>query len=116
MNVIVNKKHLGLVYKDDIYKDINIGDKLKGIVKKIRKDNKLDISLTQIGYRSIEPNAQLILDALNDNSGFIPLHDKSSPEAIKQELQMSKKAFKKAIGALYKARKIEIKPEGICLK
>ena len=116
MNVIVNKKHLGLVYKDDIYKDINIGDKLKGIVKKIRRDNKLDISLTQIGYRSIEPNAQLILDALNDNSGFIPLHDKSSPEAIKQELQMSKKAFKKAIGALYKARKIEIKPEGICLK
>jgi predicted RNA-binding protein (virulence factor B family) len=115
MNVIVNNKHLGLVFKDDIFKDISVGDRLKGIVKKIRHDNKLDISLSQIGYRNIEPNAQHILKVLNDNSGFIPLYDKSSPEDIKEQLQMSKKSFKKAIGSLYKDRVITIDTNGITL-
>ena len=115
MNVIVNKKHLGLVFKDEIYKDISVGDRLKGIVKKVRHDNKLDISLSQIGYRNIEPNAQFILNALKDNSGFIPLHDKSNPEDIKAQLQMSKKSFKKAIGSLYKERLISIGEDGITL-
>lgn len=115
MNVIVNKKHLGLIFKDAIYKDLNIGDKFKGIVKKIRHDNKIDITLGQIGYRNIEPNAQLILDALEDNSGFINLTDKSSPDDIRDQLQMSKKNFKKAVGSLYKQRLIEIKPDGIHL-
>ncbi len=116
MNVIVNNQHLGLVYKDDIFKDIQVGDRLKGIVKKVRHDNKLDISLRQIGYRNIEPTAQQIINHLKDNSGFLPLHDKSAPEDIKDQLQMSKKAFKKSIGSLYKARKIDIKPDGIYLK
>lgn len=116
MNVIVNKRHLGLVYKDNIFKDIHVGDRLKGIIKKVRKDNKLDISLSQIGYRNIEPNAEAILNILNDNSGFLALHDKSSPEDIKAQLQMSKKSFKKAIGTLYKERKIDIRQDGIYLK
>lgn len=115
MNVIVNKKHLGLVFKDDIFKDISVGDRLKGIVKKVRQDNKLDILLSQIGYRNIEPNAEIILKELNDNSGFIPLHDKSDPDDIKHQLQMSKKSFKKAIGALYKERLITIESDGIRL-
>ncbi|MUU76967.1 CvfB family protein [Winogradskyella endarachnes] len=116
MNVIVNKTHLGLIFNDDIYKDISVGDRLKGIVKKVRPDNKLDISLNQIGYRNIEPNAEFILNELHDNGGFIPLHDKSNPEDIKHQLQMSKKSFKKAIGSLYKERQIEIKDDGIHLK
>ena len=115
MNVIVNKKHLGLVFKDDIFKDISVGDRLKGIVKKVRQDNKLDILLSQIGYRNIEPNAEIILKELNDNSGFIPLHDKSDPDDIKHQLQMSKKSFKKAIGALYKECLITIESDGIRL-
>ena len=115
MNVIVNKKHLGLIYKDNIFQDLSIGDKLKGIVKKIRKDNKLDISLGEIGYRNIEPNAEAIMIALEDNSGFLNLTDKSSPEDIKEILQMSKKSFKKAIGSLYKQKLITIKEDGIYL-
>ncbi len=115
MNVIVNKTHSGLIYKDSIFKDLSIGDKLKGIVKKIRPGNKLDISLGKIGYRNIEPNAELIMKELEDNSGFLKLTDKSDPEAIKEQLQMSKKNFKKAIGALYKQHLIEIKPDGIYL-
>ena len=106
---------LGLVFNDDIYKDISVGDRLKGIVKKVRHDNKLDISLSQIGYRNIEPNAELILKELEDNSGFLPIHDKSSPEEIKDMLQMSKKTFKKAIGSLYKDRLITIEENGIRL-
>ena len=106
----------GLVFKDEIYKDISVGDRLKGIVKKIRSGNKLDISLSQIGYRNIEPNAQFVLTELEDNNGFLPLNDKSSPEDIKDAMQMSKKSFKKAIGSLYKERQIEIKEDGIYLK
>jgi len=116
MNVIVNGVHSGLIYKDNIYQDISVGDKLKGIVKKIRPGNKLDIALGQIGYRSIEPNADKILEELKDNSGFLPLNDKSTPNEIKDALEMSKKSFKKAIGNLYKQKLILIKEEGIYLK
>jgi uncharacterized protein len=115
MNVIVNKTHTGLIYNDSIFTDLSVGDKLKGIVKKIRPGNKLDISLGQIGYRNIEPNAERILHELHDNSGYLNLSDKSSPEEIKDLLQMSKKNFKKAVGTLYKQRQIEIKPDGIYL-
>ena len=115
MNVIVNKVHSGLIYKNEIFRDLSIGDQLKGIVKKVRRNNKLDISIGQIGYRNIEPNAQLILTELEDNSGFIGLTDKSSPDEIKEQLQMSKKSFKKAIGALYKQRLISLKEDGIYL-
>ncbi len=115
MNVIVNKTHIGLIYKNNIFSDLSVGDKLKGIVKKIRPGNKLDISLGQIGYRNIEPNAERILHELQDNSGFINLTDKSSPEAIKDLLQMSKKNFKKAVGSLYKQKLIEIKSDGLYL-
>ena len=116
MNVIVNKMHLGLIFNQDLFKDISVGDKLKGIVKKIRPGNKLDITLDKIGYRNIEPNAQLILEyLLNDENGFIKLTDKSSPEAIKSILQMSKKSFKKAVGTLYKQRRIRIELDGIYL-
>ncbi|SFD35344.1 CvfB family protein [Algibacter pectinivorans] len=115
VNVIVNKKHIGLIYKDSIFRDLSVGDKLKGIVKKIRPGNKLDITLGQVGYRNIEPNADRIMKALQDDNGFLNLTDKSSPEAIKDALQMSKKNFKKAVGTLYKKRLIEIKSDGIYL-
>ncbi|NRA93795.1 MAG: GntR family transcriptional regulator, partial [Psychroserpens sp.] len=115
MNVIVNKTHHGLIYKDHIFQELSIGDELKGIVKKIRRNNKLDISLQKIGYRNIEPNAQKILDILNDNDGYLDLNDKSDPELIKDQLEMSKKSFKKAIGSLYKQRLITIESNGIRL-
>ena len=114
-NVIVNEIHQGLIYNDNVFQDISVGDKLKGIVKKIRPGNKLDISFGQIGYRNIEPNAEKIMHHLHDNSGFINLTDKSNPDDIKAELQMSKKSFKKAIGTLYKQRQITIKEDGIYL-
>lgn len=115
-NVIVNQKYLGLVYEDEIFQKINAGDQMKGYVKKVRPDNKIDITLQKHGYRGIEPNAQTILNVLKAEGGFLPLHDKSSPEAIKEILQLSKKNFKKAIGTLYKQRKITIESDGISLR
>jgi len=115
MNVIVNKQHTGLIYKDSIFQELSIGDRLKGVVKKIRPGNKLDIGLGEIGYRNIEPNAKKILEVLKDHSGFLTLHDKSAPETIKDALGMSKKNFKKAIGTLYKEKKIKIESDGIRL-
>jgi predicted RNA-binding protein (virulence factor B family) len=115
MNVIVNEKHTGLIFKQELFQDISIGDRMKGYVKKIRPDNKLDIGLGKIGYRNIEPNAETIIKELEDNSGYLNLTDKSNPEEIKEILQMSKKSFKKAIGTLYKQRMIEIKDDGIYL-
>ncbi|MEZ4792281.1 MAG: S1-like domain-containing RNA-binding protein [Gelidibacter sp.] len=115
MNVIVNNIHSGLIFNDDIYKELSIGDRMKGTVKKIRPGNKLDISLGKIGYRNIEPNAETILHELEDHGGFLNLTDKSHPDDIKDLLQMSKKNFKKAVGSLYKQRLIDIKDDGIYL-
>ena len=113
--VIINNKHKGLVYANEIFKKVAVGDKLKGYIKNIRPDNKIDVSLQPIGYESLEPAANLIYEKLVSNGGVLSLHDKSDPEDIKKMLQMSKKTFKKGIGALYKERKIEIGPESIKL-
>ncbi|APG59235.1 CvfB family protein [Christiangramia salexigens] len=115
-NVIINQLHLGLIYHDEVFKPMNLGDAMQGYIKKIREDNKLDITLQRPGYRSIEPNAQKILDALKAAGGFIDVSDKSDPEEIKSRLHMSKKSFKKAAGSLYKQRLINIGEEGIELK
>jgi hypothetical protein len=116
INVIINGKHKGIIYEDEVYQDLRVGDRLEGVIKKIRSDNKIDVSLQKIGFKNIAPNAQKILTALEDNNGYLLLTDKSNPETIKQVLQMSKKNFKKAIGALYKERKIDLRDDGIYLK
>ena len=113
--VIVNNKHKGLVYFNEVFKKISIGDVIPGVIKAIRGDNKIDISLQPLGQKILEPAANKILETLKHHKGFLPLNDKSNPEVIKDELQMSKKTFKKGLGTLYKARKIEIKSDGIYL-
>jgi len=116
INVIINGKHKGLLYKDEVYDDsIRTGDKLRGFIKTIRPDNKIDVSLQMQGYENVEPNAEKILGELKANRGFLRLNDNSHPEDIKVVLKMSKKTFKKAIGALYRDRLIDIKEDGIYL-
>lgn len=116
INVIINEKHKGLLYKDEVYDDsIRTGDRMRGFIKNIRPDNKIDVSLQKQGYESIEPNAEKILDELRASRGFLRLNDNSHPEDIKTVLKMSKKTFKKAIGSLYKEKLIEIKEDGIYL-
>lgn len=113
-SVIVNNIHKGLLFRNEIFKELNIGDKIIGFVKNIREDNKLDISIQRIGYEYFNDcNSELIFHKLVENEGFLPVTDKSSPEEIRRQFGISKKAFKKSIGALYKQRKITILPEGI---
>lgn len=112
-NVIINGKHKGLIYVDDIFEDIRTGDEIKAFIKNIRDDKKIDVVLQIPGYQSIEPNANYILEELKMAGGFLPLHDKSDPEEIKNELGLSKKSFKKAIGTLYKDKQIIIREDGI---
>ena len=116
INVIINQQHKGLVYKDEVYDDsIRTGDKMKGYIKTIRPDGKIDVSLRILGFENIEPNSEIILNELRASRGFLRLNDNSNPEDIKTVLKMSKKTFKKAIGLLYKEKLIEIKDDGIHL-
>lgn len=116
INVIINGTHKGLVYKNEVYDDkIRPGDKTKGYIKMIRPDGKIDVTLHRVGLEGIEENAQVVLDELKANKGFLRLNDHSNPEDIKTILKMSKKTFKKAVGTLYKKKLIEIKDDGIYL-
>jgi hypothetical protein len=110
---IVNNRYDGLIYRNEVFQPVDIGQQLKAYVKKIREDGKLDLELQPPGYSKVAPNAEHILKALEDHQGWLPLTDKSSPEEIKNKLGMSKKTFKKAIGDLYKKRLIELKKDGI---
>jgi predicted RNA-binding protein (virulence factor B family) len=116
INVIINGTHKGLVYKNEVYDDkIRPGDKTKGYIKMIRPDGKIDVTLHRVGVEGIEENAQVVLDELKASKGFLRLNDNSDPEDIKTILKMSKKTFKKAVGALYRQKLIEIKDDGIYL-
>ena len=115
-SVIVNNKHKGLIYRNEIFRELKIGDQLNGFVNKIRKDNKIDISLQAIGYTNFkDANSELIFNKLTENKGFLAVTDKSTPEEIYAQFGISKKAFKKSIGDLYKQRKIILQDDGIIL-
>lgn len=115
-SVIINNEHEGLIYENEVFKPINIGDELKGYVKKVREDNHIDISLQPIGYRKFnDVNSNLVIAELNKNGGFLPLNDKSSPQEISSTFGLSKKAFKKAIGFLYKNKVISLEETGVKL-
>lgn len=105
VNVIIENKYKGLVFADEVFKDLKLGTKTKAYIKQVRPDGKIDVILKKQGVESIDDDAQLILKELKANNGFLGLHDKSHPEEIKTILQMSKKAFKRAVGALYRERK-----------
>ena len=115
INVIINEKHRGLAYKNEVYEDVKPGVRMKGYIKNVRPDGKIDVSLRKLGVEAIEPSSQLILDELKSNRGFLGLNDNSHPEDIKTVLKMSKKVFKKAVGNLYRQKLIDIKEDGIYL-
>ena len=113
INVIINNIHKGLIYHNELFAKVNIGDIKKGYIKNIREDNKIDVQLQKQGYGNVEPSAQIILEKLKANGGFLELTDASAPEDIAKQLEMSKKTFKKAIGSLYKHHLINIEQMGI---
>ncbi len=115
-NVVVNKKYLGLIYTSDVFKKLYPLSDEMGYIKTIREDGKIDVTLQKQGFvQNIDEFKQKILDKLEENYGLLYLTDDSSLEEIKEELQMSKKNFKKAIGGLYKENVIEILEDKIKL-
>ena len=114
--VIINNKHTGLIYKNQIFQPVHVGEHLRAWVKGIRDHDKIDLMLQPMGYRNVIDSVEaMILKGLHNNDGFLPLTDKTDPEVIADKLQCSKKNFKKAVGALYKKGRIKIEDEGIRL-
>ena len=115
-NVVVNNLYKGLVYENETFRRLAWGDTTIGYVKLIRDEGKIDISLQPLGFlKTLEPNQKAILDKLHQSGGTLNLSDSSDPIEIQEVLEMSKKAFKKAIGVLYKDKKIIIKDDSIVL-
>ncbi len=114
-NAIIDNKYGGLLYKSELIQPIQIGDQMKGFVKKMREDGKVDLSLYKQGFEQVDSSAQKIIDLLKSNGGNSSLNDKSAPEDIFEALQISKKSFKKAAGLLYKKRIISIDKNGMKL-
>jgi hypothetical protein len=114
--VIVNHRHAGLLYRDEIGNRLNIGDRLTGYVRRIRADHKLDVTLRQGAVTELDAAKGKIMAALTKGGGILPLHDHSPPAAIEAALGMSKKQFKKAVGGLYKAGLITLSDRGLALK
>lgn len=112
---IINNEHWGILYENEVFEQLAKGLKIKGFIKKVRTDNKIDLSLHPLGYVKVDPLTQMILDELNKEGGFIPISDKSDAEDVYRVFGISKKSFKQALGALYKRRIITITPEGIRL-
>lgn len=112
---VVDHRYYGMMYLNETYQKLFIGDTCKGYIMRIREDGKIDLSLKKPGHASIPKSAEVILYRLNKSGGFIPCHDKSSPEEIRKMFSMSKKEFKRAVGNLYKKRLIELKDNGIGL-
>jgi predicted RNA-binding protein (virulence factor B family) len=114
--VIVNQVHQGLVYKNEVFTHLHIGQMIEeGFVKKIREDNKLDIGIGKQGVEKLDDDQVKLIQLLKLHKGFLPYHDKSSPEDIYAFFGISKKAFKMNVGILYKAKKITIEDWGIRL-
>lgn len=112
---IVNGAHWGMIFSSDVFGKLFIGKRLKAFIKNVRPDGKIDLSLQKIGVSKMDDLSEKIIDLLNKKDGFLPLNDKSSPDAIFSVFRTSKGTFKKSIGGLYKSGKITIEKDGIKL-
>ena len=113
--IVVEQKHLGMIYKNEVFKDIRLGDEFVGYVRNIREDLKIDVSMNSAAIDEIEILSNKIYEKLLKEKGIINISDKSNPDEIYNMFQVSKKAFKRAIGVLYSERKIKINPASIVL-
>ncbi len=113
---VINNQYFGMLYLNETYQDLAIGDSCTGYIMRLRDDKKIDLTLKKPGYLSVQGSARQIVTILKEAGGFIPCHDKSSPEDIKKVFSMSKKEFKRAVGGLYKKRILTLQKNGISLK
>lgn len=112
---IINGIHKGLIYHNDVFTDIAIGDAVKGYVKLVRENNLIDLSLQKVGFKHVLSSTEKILKYLVEHDGYLELTDKSSPDLIERRFDMSKATYKKSIGILYRQRKVTLHPDGVRL-
>ncbi|NAX29543.1 GntR family transcriptional regulator, partial [Vibrio sp. V37_P2S8PM304] len=112
---IIDGKHWGMIFSSDVFGKVFIGKRLKGYIKELRPDGKINLSLQKVGVAKMDDLSEKVLDLLEKKGGFLPLNDKSSPEAIFAAFRTSKGTFKKTIGGLYKQGRIVIEKDGIRL-
>ena len=112
---LINRNHAGMIYSNEVFQQLRIGQQLKGYINKIREDQKIDLILQQSGYQGVDAVTQNILGIIQEHGGKVAVTDKSPPDDIYALFSVSKKVFKKAIGALYKKRIVRIEPDGISL-
>ncbi len=112
---LINRMHAGMIYSNEVFQQLQIGQQVKGYIHKVREDKKIDLILQQAGYQGVDGVSQAILDIIQEHGGNISVTDKSPPDDIYALFSVSKKVFKKAIGALYKKRIIRIDADGIYL-
>lgn len=114
-SVIVDQRHSGVLYHNEVFQPLRKGDRVTGYIKKVRDDEKIDVILQKPGYEKVDTISQTIIDKLKQTGGFLAVTDKSDPDEIYALFRISKKTFKKAIGGLYKDRTISIEGNGIRL-
>lgn len=114
-NAIVESQHRGMLYHANLSAPLRPGDALQAYVSAVRPDDKIDLTLDRAGYVRVKPLSEQILQALSEAGGRLPFHDKSSPEQIREAFAVSKKAFKQALGALYRKHRIALDPTEIRL-
>lgn len=112
---IINNLHQGLIYKNEVFTNLAVGDKVKGWIKTLREDGRIDLRLQKVGFELSDDAQEIILKKLSEKNGFLALNDASEPQLISKELGMSKKTFKKAIGGLFKNKRISLEENGIKL-
>ena len=113
---VINGTHKGILYKNEVFQPLKIGQEIDGFIRKVRDDKKIDLCLQKPGYKAIDALSRKIMDKLQQQGGFIAVTDKSRPKEIAELFGVSKRTFKMAIGNLYKKRLINLEKEGIRLR
>ena len=111
--VIINNRHWGMLYRNQLFRPIAVGDRTKGYVRKLTEDNRIDVSLQQEGFAQVKDSAEVLLKLVRDNGGFLPLNDDSAPEEVNRLTQTSKKVFKRSLGMLLKRGAVTVDEQGI---
>lgn len=111
--VIIDNRHWGMLYRNQIFRPVDIGEVLTGYIRRITEDNRIDVSLQQEGFAQVKDSAEVLLQLVQDNGGELPLNDNSTPEQIASLTEMSKKVFKRSLGMLLKRGAVELCEQGI---
>ncbi len=111
--VIINDRHWGMIYRNQIFKSVRIGDRMRAFVRRITEDNRVDLTLQQQGYKEVKNSAETLYSLIEEHGGELPINDNSAPEVVTKYTEMSKKLFKRSLGVLLKRGDVEATESGI---